>query len=1321
MDDNDDIQDLLLRWRQAREAGTSITAEELCRERPELLETLKQRIESIEMLRDWLKDARPTPENLPLPSDSTETAHAEPPPPPAEAARGVLPEVPGYDVLEVLGRGGMGVVYKARHRQLGRLVALKMISAGAHAPEADLSRFRTEAQAIATIRHPNIVQIFDVDEHQGLPYFSLEYCDGGTLRQKLAGTPLGPGEAAELVEILADAVHCVHQENIIHRDLKPGNILLSHRDPLERAREESLRARDPVLPKQDAGKKDRSRLSASTTELRPLFLTMRFVPKVTEFGLAKYLDQAAGHTRAGIPLGTPSYMAPEQARGEVDRIERPTDVYALGAILYECLTGRPPFKGATPTDTLIQVKYNDPVPPRQLQPKVPKDLETICLTCLQKDPRRRYATAAALAADLGCFQRGEPIIARPVGRLERMVKWVRRRPTVAALLAAVVLLFVTGLTVSTSFAVMLGQRNDELATARDKATELARENKAEANKAREAARQAEDRLHELKIIRAESLLRPLGINPNTAVNDHELEALSELAASTDVDVRKLFFEKALKTPSSVQQLAGRVQLAVHAAVGLDHATRRHLLTLVRRQFRDPRTTQDVRVVCVYLAVELHETDRAFLGDAAVTLLEAMARMQAPHADPHLLNFFVRVAERLDHEQKTVVTTHLVNHFDKVRDSDALEQLTQAAALLAGQLDADQAGPLARAVIRKLPDACLLGKAEARLSLVKLFQGLAPVLHPAQVLVCADEVLKHMDKADDPLLLAALTEILEETLERLAEPQAKARAGHVAPRLAKVIVARNDPLTCINLAPALAILAARLNHREATQLVDPAVQRVLTQLSEPQAPERLPDLCRALRMLLDSCGPQQAHAWAGEALKVISARRLNYPYSGRAYLTKAYAALVPSLKAEQLAATSMQLLRKLKATRSETAFVELQDFLQAGFSGLEVATKQRCAAAVSNELQARMGVAVANPEEFDQLTEAFARIAPELSPDDARTAAMQLAEFLNQVHHENSLLALSGAFQSLTGGLEPTQRQAFAGKARERIKGLMDRYSAANIPLSLAQSWTAVIALATRDEAPLAAAEVVDLLGRASNPQVVAELTRGLDPLSRKLERDQAAALAEKVFELVKGAKDPELLTCYAEALQVLWLNLDKKQAGVMAPVVVDQVLHALPALDRRPEDGRSFARLLLATLPLARQVALAKQQQLGAAAGSAALRLLDRGAAVELSQALAGALNELPIAPGQRLQLARKLAKHLCKAKPLEATELAGAFQAALPPLEDQQLLSLLRYPTCVGKSQVLVLRDFGRRWRQQFDSVWALVNWIGTHRRSLDVRVSVP
>jgi WD40 repeat protein len=314
--------------------------------------------------------------------------------------------VPGYEILGELGRGGMGVVYKARQVGLGRLVALKMILAGGHAGTGDLNRFRTEAQAIARLQHPNIVAVHEVGEHDGKPFFSLEFCTGGSLDRKLAGSPLKPAEAARLTELLARAMQAAHQANIIHRDLKPANVLL----------------------------------------------TEDGTPKITDFGLAKKLDgepgafsSATGVTQTGAVMGTPSYMAPEQAEGKKD-IGPPADIYALGAILYELLTGRPPFKAATILDTLMQVAADEPVAPRRLNAKVPADLETISLKCLHKDPKRRYGSAEELAEDVGRWQRGEPIRARPVGSLERVAKWARRRPAVAGLLLVIVVL--TGVAVA---------------------------------------------------------------------------------------------------------------------------------------------------------------------------------------------------------------------------------------------------------------------------------------------------------------------------------------------------------------------------------------------------------------------------------------------------------------------------------------------------------------------------------------------------------------------------------------------------------------------------------------------------------------------------------------------------------------------------------------------------------------------------------------------------------------------------------------------------------------------------------------------------------
>jgi WD40 repeat protein len=342
-------------------------------------------------------EAQHTVDELPPAGESSPAAPA----PRGEAA----PAPPGYEVLGELGRGGMGVVYKARQINADRLVALKMILAGGQAGPDLLTRFRTEAETIARLQHPHVVQVFEVGEHNGLPFFSLEFCLGGSLDKKLAGTPLPPQEAATLVEKLARGVQAAHEAKVLHRDLKPANVLLA----------------------------------ADGTA------------KVTDFGLAKKLD-AQGVTLPGVVMGTPSYMAPEQARGAAQELGPAVDVYALGAILYECLTGRPPFRAAMVLDTLRQVVSEEPVPPRQLNAQVPRDLETICQRTLAKEPARRYATARELAEDLWRFLAGKPIQARPVGRLERGVKWVRQEPRVAGLLAAVLLVLMAGTVISTLFA-----------------------------------------------------------------------------------------------------------------------------------------------------------------------------------------------------------------------------------------------------------------------------------------------------------------------------------------------------------------------------------------------------------------------------------------------------------------------------------------------------------------------------------------------------------------------------------------------------------------------------------------------------------------------------------------------------------------------------------------------------------------------------------------------------------------------------------------------------------------------------------------------------
>jgi WD40 repeat protein len=392
-----------------------------------------------------------------------------------------LPQVEGYEVLGVLGRGGMGVVYKARQLALNRIVALKMIRAGGQADRELVARFRAEVEAAARLQHPNIVQVFEVSEHDGLPCCALELVEGSTLSQKLGGKPLSPTEVAGLLEMLARAMHLAHSRNVVHRDLKPANVLID---------------RDGT-------------------------------PKVTDFGLARLLEQHSGYTQMGMVLGTPSYMAPEQAAGLGHSAGPPADVYALGAILYECLTGRPPFKGATPVETLDQVLALEPVPPSRLQPRIPRDLETVCLKCLQKEPEKRYPSASELADDLGRFLRGEPVLARPAGIVERAWKWARRRPAVALLSAALLLLL----------AALIGLLGWELKRAEQRqhdaevaAEDLTRSKQAEHDARLHAERRAADLLAEHSALRAEQgevagslllLARALETSPREATDQRQ--------------------------------------------------------------------------------------------------------------------------------------------------------------------------------------------------------------------------------------------------------------------------------------------------------------------------------------------------------------------------------------------------------------------------------------------------------------------------------------------------------------------------------------------------------------------------------------------------------------------------------------------------------------------------------------------------------------------------------------------------------------------------------------------------------------------------------
>jgi serine/threonine-protein kinase len=357
----------------AHRRGEDVDIEAELAAQPEVAEELRQ-LWAAAQIADAL--AAP-PSDVPSSSDEMFTSAAQ-----------ELPCVFGdYELLQELGRGGMGVVYKSRQISLGRTVALKMILRGSFATPDDLVRFRAEAEAAARINHPAIVPVYEVGQHDGNAYFSMQWIEGETLNDRLASGPMPPREAAELLLIVSRAIQAAHEKSVLHRDLKPSNILLDRNGD----------------------------------------------PHVTDFGLAKRVTSEANLTRSGAILGTPSYLAPEQAAGDRGSLGPATDVYSLGAVLYQMLTGRPPFQAATPLDTVMLVLEQDPLPPRLLNARADRDLELIAMRCLQKPPELRYASAAALADDLEAYLAGEPISARS-GRFSAVIaRWFRETHHVSVL------------------------------------------------------------------------------------------------------------------------------------------------------------------------------------------------------------------------------------------------------------------------------------------------------------------------------------------------------------------------------------------------------------------------------------------------------------------------------------------------------------------------------------------------------------------------------------------------------------------------------------------------------------------------------------------------------------------------------------------------------------------------------------------------------------------------------------------------------------------------------------------------------------------------
>jgi hypothetical protein len=1038
-----------------------ITPEEVCNSCVELLPVVRERWRQICQARAELDALLPTGLD-----------GGSPPLPPEGPLP--LPTIPGYEVEAVLGTGGMGVVFRARHLRLNRIVALKMALAGAYAGPHERERFQREAEAVAVLRHPNVVQIHDVGDADGRPYFTMEYVDGGSLAQKLAGKPQPARESAALVATLAAAIQAAHESGVVHRDLKPANVLL----------------------------------------------TADGTPKVSDFGLARRLGGEAGLTHSGAAVGTPSYMAPEQARGQAAAVGPAADVYALGAILYELLTGRPPFRAETAVETVVQVIYQDPVPPSQLNATVPRDLETVCLKCLHKEPERRYVSAAALAEDLRRYLLGQVIAARPVGPLERAGKWIRRNRAVASLAAAAVVTLLAGTVVSLLFA-WEARRQEGLAT--DRAGDLERQAialKAQTRAATENAQRAREKEEEVRRVLIASLLIPIEANAHplkSRLDNTEVIVLCQLR-KLPREVRLQFLETALRDPEAARRVGRRADWVIQSIVGADRSLRDEVGQLLVRHNQNPATTPEVMLAGAQLGHAANLDNRVWVERAAEVLSAALCDEGLERDD--CIPLAESFAAVIDHLPRAQAAEHSARVTDVFRT-----RLQEPSGMLVYYA---QFGPVIEVVSPHLDPVAANRAAEtigAILHNPKSHPGAWEVLAKAQVAVCKrlppPDAAAHVTRTVEVVFKArgATKEsdkshyvLHAKTLGALAEQF----DATIASRAADAIIAtlgdsymtgnlRSEFIDHSSLAEDLARVAERLNASGSLRAAEGLIP-VLIKADKVVSVEALRKALVGVCRRLDADGAGRVAEATGLAI-----RDPKTPDQVRVLLAHGWAAAADKLGPDQEAPL-------------EKAVVE-----------------------VLIEILADATLPLARW----QLPQALAAVCGRPNTRSAPRAAEALTAAIRDPQTPPGFLRpLAAALAAVSGPLPPAQGSAQTSKAAEALGSLWvartSRLDRASLARATAELWTRL----SRPEVAAHARRMADDLGDAlqdakTEPLELIALAQAFTAVCSPLDPAEAQARLDRAEKtLVVRFRNPKTSAvasaALTEALGALWLGFDRK-------------------------------------------------------------------------------------------------------------------------------------------------------------------------------------
>jgi len=1083
--------------------ATQATPEEVCHSCPELLPRIRARWRQIRHAQAELDALFP-----PLTDHGADTSlrHED----------GELPRIPGYGVEAILGQGGVGVVFRARHLRLGRPVALKMLLAGAYAGPTELARFQHEAEAVAALCHPNIVQLYEVGDHEGRPYFTMELVEGGTLSHKLAGAPQPVRWAAGLVAALAEAMSVAHAAGLVHRDLKPANVLL----------------------------------------------TADGTPKISDFGLARRLDGGAALTRTGTAVGTPSYMAPEQASGTAGPIGPAADVYGLGAILYELLTGRPPFRAATALETFRQVVAEEPVPPSRLNAAVPRDLETVCLKCLHKEPQRRYSGAAALAEDLRRYLLGQVVAARPVGRVERIGKWVRHNPTFAILSAAAVFALVTG-TVASSLFAAAALRQTELAT--DRAGQLERQAVAleaekrtaeeNARRAAEKEREAAHALAEVERVLVAGLLTSIGRNANplpdptgpntnlllpgpTGPNMNLLSDLLSVSTGSKTDVaegdalcqlrlarehiRLRFLETALSSPEAARRVGRRADWVIQAIVGHDRALRAKVGLMVVQRIQEPGAPQETVLACARLGLALNLDDRAWAERSADAFGIALRDPLTDREDyPHLAESLAAVSEHLplaraaDHAARAV-DVFLAVLRDPARRWDTHPSHGRAIVAVSRWLDAPAAVRAAEAIGAAIGDSGSYPLASIPLSetLAAVCDRLNPVDAAAHVKRAADLFVDELRATSPKALCLYHARALTALSGRLGAAEAVCAADALAVTLGAV-----DGSFRGYIAEALAKVAARLGAADA---VRPAEALVLALRKSGNYPSIAESLKSAL---VSVCGGLDVAGTARVAEAVATAiRDPQTPLLSLVPLAEAFAALCTRLEPTLAGALEGAVADSLVASLADAKLLKDRTLLGRALTSLSGRLGSRAAGRAAETLSAVIRDPQTPLEALGPLATALAAVCGELSPADASSHASRAVDLFGsmRVVRKKPLdrASLAKAIAAVCTRLRPTEA---AGHAKSVAADLVDALRDSNtqaVDLSrLTEALAVVCASLDPTEATVlvnsATDAIIAALRRPKNEFVTFALIGGaIAPLCAHLDQAGAARVADALITVL---------------------------------------------------------------------------------------------------------------------------------------------------------------------------------------------------------------